>query len=113
AEHRGLLLLISTHATYITYLPVERRVPFEVPSTFSAASEAVPFQNRFTLSKPSYEIASSRARIQPLPLRNCAYSGDAAQQPSNLNSKVRLGLRQSRRAAECADSIFMARLEPR
>ncbi|MGB7555911.1 MAG: hypothetical protein WBM04_16185, partial [Candidatus Korobacteraceae bacterium] len=45
AEHRGLLLLISTHATYITYLPVERRVPFEVPSTFSAASLAAPLQS--------------------------------------------------------------------
>jgi hypothetical protein len=37
-----LLLLISTHATYIPYLPVERLVPSEVPSLFSAASEAVP-----------------------------------------------------------------------
>src|SRR5271157_4809340 len=44
AEHSVLLLLISTHATYITYLPVERLVPSEIPSTFSAASEAVPLQ---------------------------------------------------------------------
>src|ERR1019366_6444938 len=42
AEHRVLLLLVSTHATYITYLPVERLVPSQVPATFSAASEAVP-----------------------------------------------------------------------
>src|ERR1019366_9155639 len=42
AEHRVLLLLISTHATYITYLPVERLVPFQIPATFSAASSAVP-----------------------------------------------------------------------
>ena len=42
AEHSVLLFLISTHASYITYLPVERLVPSEVPSTFSAASLAMP-----------------------------------------------------------------------
>src|ERR1019366_5080661 len=40
AEHRVLLLLVSTHATYITYLPVERLVPSQVPATFSVASLA-------------------------------------------------------------------------
>jgi hypothetical protein len=46
-----LLLLISTHATYITYLPVERLVPSQVPSTFSAASEAVPLQNLLSVTE--------------------------------------------------------------
>src|SRR5271169_2602268 len=40
AEHSALLLLISTHATYITYLACGRRVPSEIPPHFSAASEA-------------------------------------------------------------------------
>jgi hypothetical protein len=37
-----LLLVVSTHATYITYEPVERLVPSLVQSIFSAACEAVP-----------------------------------------------------------------------
>jgi len=36
-----LLLVVSTHATYITYEPVERLVPSLVQSIFSAACEGV------------------------------------------------------------------------
>jgi hypothetical protein len=41
AEHRGLLFLVSTHATYITYRLVERLVTPQAPAIFSAASSAV------------------------------------------------------------------------
>jgi len=35
-----LLLLVSTHTTYLPYRLVERLVPAQIPSLFSAASEA-------------------------------------------------------------------------